>query len=112
MATVIKEWNQKELIAKYSGQLIDGMDRACQFVQGEIEARAPRLSGKLATEIGYKVTVKKLKVIGKVGVKKGDAFYGLHQEKGTSHHKSQPFIRPAIRENGAQIVRLITGGGV
>ena len=117
MSVVIKEWKAKELKAKISGRVLDGMDAACSYAADQVSGRAPRRTPLLALEIGYNVKPERDSVVGRVGVKaglisksQGKAFYGLFIEMGTSKMPARPFIRPAIFENGAEIVRLIAGG--
>ena len=113
----IKEWNAEKIKAKISGRVLDGMDAACSYGADQASGRAPRRTPLLALEIGYNVKPERNKVVGRVGVKggtvsksQGKAFYGLFIEMGTRKMPARPFLRPAIFENGAQIVRLIAGG--
>src|SRR5690606_13750740 len=56
--------------------------------------RAPRRTGFLAGHIITEpVKGRTDQVV--IGPTK-DAFYGLFQELGTSHHRAQPFLRPAL----------------
>ena len=110
MSKFIREWNEKALLVKVSGQVLRGMDRACQFAAAQAEAKAPRGTGQLAGEIDYEVQPERGSVVGYVGVRKGKAFYGYFQELGTSRMPAHPFLRPAVYENAGQIVKLIAGG--
>ncbi len=136
MSKVITEWHAKEFIAKTHGQVINGMDRACQFAAGQ--ARSKCSSKRVAAAIDYEVRPEGNDVVGYVGVSKrsGAAFIGYFLEVGTSGHaivakrakvltdggevfgrkvrhpgtRARPFLRPAVFENGDQIVKLIAEG--
>ncbi len=117
MSKFIKEWNAKELLAEVSGRMLSGMDNACQFAAEQARGKAPRATGTLAEEIDYEVVPERNKVVGYVGVKaggiaanQGKAYYGYFQELGTSKLPARPFLRPAVFENGEQIVKLISEG--
>ncbi len=109
----VTEWNEKALLAKVSGIVLRGMDRACAFAAEQAAANAPRRAeggGTLASEIDYEVRGQRAWVVGLVGVKKGKAYYGYFQELGTSKMAARPFLRPAVFGNGDQIVKLIAEG--
>lgn len=111
MTNYITEWKQKELIAKVSGQIVAGMDAACKFAVGQAKAKAPVRTGFTKRDISYKVFVDGNDVIGAVGVFKGSkAWYARFPEFGTSRMAARPFLRPAIWENKAKIMKLIAGG--
>lgn len=77
---------------------------AAGVIREAAAAKAPQRYGKLSDEMmvgepkvnGWKVTVG-------VGPSK-NAFYGRFQEFGTTHHAAQPFLRPAVDENGDQAI--------
>ena len=107
----ITEWKQKEFIAKVSGQIVAGMDAACKFAVGQAQARAPVRTGLTKRDISYQVMVDGNDVIGAVGVfKTSKAWYARYPEFGTSRMPARPFLRPAIWENRAKILKLVTGG--
>lgn len=114
MSTLVREWNDKELIAWVSGRVLSGMDRACQFAAGQAKGKAPVARGVLRDEIDYRVATEGNDVVGYVGVKKGkgdrDAFYGIFIEAGTVKAQASPFLRPAVFGNADQIVKLIAEG--
>lgn len=62
------------------------------------EDRAPRNTGELAGNIIAETLVKRqdVCVVG-IGPSK-DAWHGIFQELGTSHHGAQPFLRPSFDE--------------
>ena len=111
--TYVTEWKDKELLAKVSGHILRGMDDACSFAKGQAQARAPKRTGKLQGDIDYTVTAEKSDIVGRVGVKSGKtaAFYGWFVEVGTRKMAAKPFLRPAVFDNAAEIVRRIIGGG-
>ncbi|MDZ4346862.1 MAG: HK97-gp10 family putative phage morphogenesis protein [Candidatus Binatia bacterium] len=106
----ITEWHDKELIAKVSGKVINGMDDACRFAVAQAKANAPRRGGTLQGEITYEVKASKNEIVGYVGLpKKGKAFYGRFFEFGTRKMAARPFLRPAVFGNMAEIMRRIAG---
>jgi HK97 gp10 family phage protein len=109
---IVQEWNAKELIAEISGHVASGMDSACQFVVAQAKGRAPKRTGKLARNIDYEVDAHGLVITGLVGGRKGkgSAFYEIWVEMGTKAQPAQPHLRPAVLENGDEIVRLIAKG--
>jgi HK97 gp10 family phage protein len=58
--------------------------------------------------ITYTLEVQENAVEGIVGVGKG-AFYARFIELGTSKLAARPFLRPAVFENEAEIMRLLVG---
>jgi len=107
---LIKKWRQAELIKATAEDLINNMDKACQFVAGQAQAKAPARTGKLRNQIGYKVEAEGTAITGYVGVKK-EAFYGYFLELGTSKMAARPFLRPAVYQNSAQIVKILASKG-
>jgi HK97 gp10 family phage protein len=112
--TYVKEWNSKELLAKVSGHVLEGMDDACKFAKAAAWGYAPDRTGKLRGGIDYTIEVERADVVGKVGVVAGkDApYYGYFVELGTKKMAAKPFLRPAVFDNAAEIVRRIIGGGL
>ena len=118
----IVTWNQQQAIGIISGKVLSGMDKACQFVQGKAKAAAPKRTGRGASHIEYSVKVWGNTVEGKVGFEpRSSGFYLWILEVGASNRHTKkgayrgsvaarPFLRPAVFNNGAQIVRLIAGG--
>lgn len=117
----VTEWNADKLLAQVSGQVINGMDRACSFAAEQARSRAPvGATGKIQRLVDYEVVPKGNDVVGRVGVSKGkdsgasasqgEAFYWRFHEYGTKKMRARPFIRPAVLENGDEIVRLIGEG--
>lgn len=110
MAQFVTEWNDRALIAQISGRVLNGMDKACRFAAEQARSKAPRRTGTLAGEIDYTVEAERNEIVGRVGVKKGDAFYGYFIERGTRRKAARPFLRPAVFDNASQILRMIAGG--
>lgn len=111
MAKQVRIRNADELARRLREHGIDVKNglSAAALAAGEVireaaAAKAPRRTGFLADEIvvGEPVTDG-----GRVSVAVGpseDAFYGIFQEVGTAHHAAQPFLRPAIDENGDRAI--------
>ena len=110
MTNYITEWKKKELVAKVSGNVINGVEAACQFVEGQAQARAPVRSGVMKSDISHKVIVSGDSITGHVGVfKTSKAFYAYFQEMGTAKMAAHPFLRPAVFGNAAKIRKLVAG---
>lgn len=110
--SVIKEWRQKEVMAELSGRLLIGLDDALQFAEEQAQAKAPRRTGKLRISVAHDVVVKGNSIAGRLGIRRGKGFahWGWFQEMGTVRHPAQPFLRPAVFGNAAEIVRRVCGG--
>ncbi len=105
---MIKEWNQKRVIAAISGRVVKNMDRACKFAVGQAQAGAPVRRGVLRDHISHDVKARGDDVEGRVGVIR-TAFWGWFQELGTSKMAAHPFLRPAVFGNARRIVQIIQG---
>lgn len=67
--------------------------------------RAPRDTGKLAEDIVVRTRKDRAKgLVAEIGPSK-KVFYGMFQELGTSFHAAQPFLRPALDEEGEKAVK-------
>lgn len=106
---MITQWNAREVKAQISGDVAANMDSVCQFVRDQARGRAPTLTGLLASSIDYELSAGGETVSGRVGVKKGRAFYGWFHEVGTRKMAAHPFLRPAVWENVAEILRRLAG---
>lgn len=106
---MIKEWNQKKVIAEISGRVVQNMDRAGAFAAKQARGKAPVRRGILRRHITHEVEVRGNVVEGRVGVLR-KAFWGWFQELGTAHMAAHPFLRPAVFGNARRIVRIIQGG--
>ena len=109
--TVITEWRQKEVIAELSGKLLAGTDDACAFAAEQARGLAPERTGKLRQSIAHTVSVEGNTITGKMGVRKGKgfAYWGRFHEFGTSKMPAHPFLRPAVFNHAAEILRRICG---
>jgi len=107
----IKDWKQREFIAKVSGVVADNMYAACSYAAEEARALAPVRSGRMKKNIDMvvEVTAHGNTIEGIVGVRK-QAFWAWFQELGTKHHGAHPFLRPAVFGHAREIVRLLCGG--
>lgn len=106
---MITEWNQRQMIAKIAGKVVDGMDAACSFAAEQARANAPIRRGILKSDIDYKVTAQGTNITGYVGVKTGKAFYAIFVERGTRKMAAHPFLRPAVFSNAKEILKLVAG---
>ena len=105
---MIKEWNQKKVIAAISGRVVQNMDRACQFAEEQAWAKAPVRRGILRALTRHDVKARGDVVEGRVGVLR-KAFWGWFQEMGTAKMPATPFLRPAVFGNAKRIVQIIRG---
>jgi HK97 gp10 family phage protein len=104
------EWDAAKVLAEVSGLVLNGMERACQFATLEAKMRVPVRTGKLQRAIDYEVVTVYKRVEGHVGIKRWKGFYVWFVERGTSSAPAHPFLRPAVFENAATIVKLIEQG--
>ena len=105
--------------------LVIATRKGCQVIQKGAKRRCPvspkgkigryaHAPGTLKKSIKYKILRQRSpsRVAGLVGPATGrkqkyDGYYGYFVEKGTSHSKPQPFLRPALDEDGPQAQRVI-----
>jgi hypothetical protein len=81
---VITQWYGDQLVAKYTGKVVDGMDRACRFVRDNAKSLARVRTGRMREGIDYVVSAHKEEVDGFVGVtRKSGAFWARFVELGT-----------------------------
>lgn len=106
----IKEWHQRELLAKVSGDVANNMYQACEFAAQKARALAPRRTGRLirGIDIVVEMTARANTIEGIVGVHKR-VFWAIFQERGTRHHPAHPFLRPAVFGNAREILRIVSG---
>lgn len=90
----------------------DGLTAGAAVIQAGMGQRAPRDPVRegvtLAEEIVKNVIVSTSRVVAtaEIGPSK-EAFYGGFQELGTEHHAAQPFMRPALDEDGPKAVEAL-----
>ena len=105
--------------------LIIATRKGCQVIQRGAKRRCPvspkgkigryaHAPGTLKKSIKYKILRQRspARIAGLVGPAVGrkqkyDGYYGYFVEKGTSHSKPRPFLRPALDEDGPQAQRVI-----
>lgn len=108
MTKILTHWDPEKLKRRVQAQVLDGMDRACHFVVERAREYAPVRSGKLRSEIQYKVIPHGTTVEGIIGVGR-KPYWAWFQELGTVHHPAHPFLRPAVFNSAAEIIRLLVG---
>ncbi len=106
---IITEWRQQEFIALVKRNGAVNMGAAVEFCRDQARARVRVRTGKLRDNIIGVVEETPDSVTGFVGVKKA-TFWGWFVERGTKSQPARPFLRPAVFENAAQILRIIRGG--
>lgn len=108
-------WDSDKILTEISGITAENMLIATKLVQQDAEANAPRESGKLASDVAVEsqVTARGNTIEGRVGIPRGrgHAFYGLFSEVGTSTLPARPWLRPALFNNKAKILKILRGGG-
>lgn len=114
MSKYVKDWNPKRVKAMVAGNVAKAMtDDVGPFLVQEARARVRRRTGKLSDAIDFIVTVWGDKIEGVLGVrtgaKGGHGFLGWLHEMGTSKMAAHPFLRPAVFDNAAEIVRRLGG---
>lgn len=86
-------------------QLKENEERALEaigiFVRGETQVRCPVRTGNLRDSYDYQVDHPSKTV--RIGT---NVEYGSYVELGTSNHREQPHLRPAVEENKDRIQRL------
>jgi hypothetical protein len=120
----ITSWNARKLIAHVSGEVVRGMEAACQFAVQAAKGRTRH--ARIKRHLKYEIKVKGTEVVGWVGVEKsfetGQAGYipiwlelgtsGRTRKSGgsTGRMAAQPYLRPAVFGHAKEILRLIGGG--
>jgi len=109
---VWKDWNPQRVKAHIAGQVVQNMEMACVFVVSRAKELAPKRTSLTISETDFAVEVgaRGNVIEGRVGVKRGKAFYARFIELGTRKMAAHPFLRPAVFNNAREIVRIITGG--
>lgn len=110
----IKGWNPQGFIGVVEKRLTENVEKAAQFAVGCVQARAPFRTGVLRGDIDYEIHSGPGFVEAVVGVAYEEpffAFYGWFFEMGTSKMAARPFLRPAVFNNAAEILRIVRGEG-
>ena len=113
MSKYIKHWDPDKLVARVRSNLKENMAEVVDFVVWEAQFRAPVRTGKLREAIKGEVFVlANGDVEGIVGVSPGENRSSVARwiELGTSKMPATPFLRPAVFENEAEILRIIQTG--
>jgi HK97 gp10 family phage protein len=108
---VWKDWNPQRVKAAIAGEVVANMYDACLFAAARAKELAPRRGGRLVSEIDIAIDVgaRGNVIEGRVGVRRGKAFYARFQEWGTRFAAAHPFLRPAVFNNAREIVRILAG---
>jgi HK97 gp10 family phage protein len=80
--------------------------RGADIIRHGAGNRAPVGKGDLAGLMTYEMEAIRDGITAHIGPAK-ETFYGLFQEFGTSRHAAQPFLRPAIDEDGSRAVQVL-----
>ena len=107
---IFKDWEagKKKLRARIAGQLVGNMEAVGVFVEREAQSNAPVWRGILKGDITHTVGAHGDVIEGIVGVKKR-TFWAIFVERGTKKLAAQPFLRPAVFDNGKTILKMLRG---
>ena len=96
-----------EVIEYYDNEIERAVQKACYIVEADAKRDAPVDTGRLRASIRTEVErISKYVVEGKIGT---NVEYSRYVELGTSRQSPQPYLRPALRNNFAEIVAIIQG---
>jgi HK97 gp10 family phage protein len=105
-------WDPDNVINEVRDATVANMERACEFLTGEIKDAAPERTGRLRESIDYEITITDGVVEGHVGVRHG--YYRTHiarfLEFGTRKMVARPFLRPPLLQNKGRILKILQGG--
>lgn len=114
-----KDWNPQRVKAHIAGTIVQNMEVACKFVEGQARSNARSAftsrTGKTVRDISHEISSEVgafgNAIEGRVGVLKGKgkAWYAFFLEFGTRKMRARPFLRPAVFNNAREIVRIIAG---
>lgn len=110
MSKYLKNWNPRAVEAAVSGKLIERMDEVGQFVTEQAQSRVSVRTGKLRENITYEVDARENHVEVRVGARK-PYFWAWFLEMGTRKMRARPWLRPAVWQNRATILRILAGSG-
>src|SRR5262245_40226819 len=88
--------------------LIETVTLGAQVIQGSMSLRAPTDTGQLRGDIEIELIpkVRRGQVTAKIGPGK-ESFYGKFLEFGTKRMAAQPFMRPAVDEDGPRAIQIM-----
>lgn len=114
---VWKNWNPQGLKDKIKADLAENMEIACKFVETMARTRllairepewgASYRRNIVARRLTYVVKIEGNEVVGTVGVR--GKHEGFWIEVGSKTSPAQPYLRPAVFNHGAEIVKLLGG---
>jgi HK97 gp10 family phage protein len=110
MSKYIKEWRQREFLAKVSGEVAANLYEAAEFAAGKACQYAPKRTGRLikGIHVVIEMTARNNVIEAIVGVHKR-VFWAYWQEVGTKRHPAHSFLRPAIFGHKKEILRIVSG---
>lgn len=133
----VTEWNDQQLMAKYMNTVETRMNKAMQFVAGDVKKSVNRgnrsgknpslageppkkVTGTLQNNIASTVQRSGNAIVGAVGVRRGPAneyaprlelgFTGTDSKGRRYNQKPRPYLVPAIARNREKILRTIRKG--
>jgi HK97 gp10 family phage protein len=113
----VDEWNARAFLAGVVTRLAANADNAGRHLAGQAASRAPRAPGEghagggkhAADTVTYKVRATPRGIELRVGATH-DGWYLALKEVGTSQMAAEPWLRPVIFGQRAEVVRLIIRG--
>jgi len=96
-------WNDDAVIRRLTRKVVDRLELVGEFVENAAKVNCPVDTGNLRGSITHKVDKQDLSVT--IGT---NVDYAPYQEFGTYKMKAHPFLRPALIENKANIIRILT----
>lgn len=118
---IVKNWQPEKLKAEIRKNLTSNGEAVGKFVETEARRRLHAITepewGKgyrqqiVSRLLGYEVAQMPNEVVIRMGVRTtaDSRHHGFYIELGSSTAPAQPFLRPAVFQNGSKIVGLLEG---
>ena len=120
----IVEWHTKEVVAHFAAELATRLETAAKVVEVDARNNLAAISdpewghayrneivGRLLTSFVQHTDKEVLAYIGVRAVSgKGGDSHGFYIETGSTTAPAQPWLRPALFDNEANIMKLLEGG--
>lgn len=113
------KWTPEEFKRELIGRLEDNGQAVGEFVRSDARKRLTGIKDPtwgaayrafVAGLVSYEIESSSREVTITVGVRGGyNSFHGFYIEVGTMRRPAHPWLRPAVFENGRQIVGLLEG---